>query len=293
MEKITVKEIFNINDPENFYVKLDKIDQFGIDTKSLYINDKEKLLQEMAFHHDTNRPTKEATYNYVMDRAYTLHFIPYDEKNKLWLYVGAYYQTGKYDVKYGDHTTTYYKLQLKEEYSRLKGRLIVHFDRKPGTRQVRAGLETDFADRLTLHSILEQEISNVKFRNYQNIHLTYSQLKSIITNNDQKWFTALSTINAVYLQTDKKTGKQYVGSAYGRDKLWGRWKQYVETYHGGNKSLKELYEKEGSQYFEDNFTYSLLEVVPNSRKDMSNLVIERESWWKIALQSREFGYNNN
>lgn len=293
MEKITVREILNINDPENFYVKLDKIDQFGIDTKSLYINDKEKLLQEMAFHHDTNRPTKEATYNYVMDRDYTLHFIPYDEKNKLWLYVGAYYQTGKYDVEYDNHTTTYYKLQLEEQYSRLKGRLIVHFERKPGTRQVRAGLETDFADRLTLHSILEQEISNVKFRDYQNIHLTYPQLKSIITNNDQKWFTALSTINAVYLQTDKKTGKQYVGSAYGRDKLWGRWKQYVETYHGGNKSLKELYEKEGSKYFEDNFIYTLLEVVPNSRKDMSNLVIERESWWKIILQSREFGYNNN
>lgn len=293
MQKITVREILNINDPENFYVKLDKIDQFGIDTKSLYINDKEKLLQEMAFHHDTNRPTENATYNYVMDRAYTLHFIPYDEKNKLWLYVGAYYQTGKYNVEYENHTTTYYKLQLEEQYSRMKGRLIVHFDRKPGTRQVRAGLETDFADRLTLHSILEQEISNIKFRDYQNIHLTYPQLKSIITNNDQKWFTALSTINAVYLQTDKKTGKQYVGSAYGRDKLWGRWKQYVETYHGGNKSLKELYEKEGPQYFEDNFTYSLLEVVPNSRKDMSNLVIERESWWKIVLQSREFGYNNN
>lgn len=112
MEKITVREILNINDPKNFYVKLDKIDQFGIDTKSLYINDKQKLLQEMAFHHDTNRPTKKATYNYVMDRAYTLHFIPYDEKNKLWLYVGAYYQTGKYNVEYENHTTTYYKLQL-------------------------------------------------------------------------------------------------------------------------------------------------------------------------------------
>lgn len=211
----------------------------------------------------------------------------------MWLYVGAYYQTGTYDVKYENHTTTYYKLQLEEQYSRLKGRLIVHFDRKPGTRQVRAGLETDFADRLTLHSILEQEISNVKFRDYQNIHLTYPQLKSIIKNNDQKWFTALSTINAIYLQTDKKNGKQYVGSAYGKDKLWGRWKQYVETYHGGNKSLKELYKKEGPQYFEENFTYSLLEVVSNSRKDMSNLVIERESWWKIVLQSREFGYNNN
>ena len=293
MQKITVQEILNINDPENFYVKLDKIDQFGIDTKSLYINDKNQLLQELSFHHDTNRPTKNATYNYVMDQDYTLHFIPYDDKNNLWLFVGAYYQTGTYDVKYDNHTSTYYKLQLEEKYSRLKGRLIVHFDRKKGTRHVRGGLETDLANRMTLHSILEQKISNIKFRDYQNVHLTYPQLKSIITNTDPTWQNALSAINAIYLQTDKKTGKQYVGSAYGRDKLWGRWKQYVETYHGGNKSLKELYEKEGPQYFEDNFTYSLLEVVPNSRKDMSNLVIERESWWKIILQSRKFSYNNN
>ena len=43
INKITIQEILNIQDPENFYVKLDKIDQFGIDTKSLYINDKNQL----------------------------------------------------------------------------------------------------------------------------------------------------------------------------------------------------------------------------------------------------------
>ena len=39
METVVLQEILNIQNPEDFYVKLDKIDQFGIDTKSPYIND--------------------------------------------------------------------------------------------------------------------------------------------------------------------------------------------------------------------------------------------------------------
>ena len=100
MEKVVLQEILNIQNPEDFYVKLDKIDQFGIDTKSLYINDQPKLLEEMGYYHDTGRKTKKAHWNYVMDRPYTIHLIPYDEANKLWLFVGAYSQSGTYQKEY-------------------------------------------------------------------------------------------------------------------------------------------------------------------------------------------------
>ena len=36
-----------------------------------------------------------------------------------------------------------------------------------------------------------------------------------------------------------------------------------------------------------------LEQLSNNHKDIGNTVIGRESWWKIALQTREFGYNCN
>ena len=28
----------------------------------------------------------------------------------------------------------------------------------------------------------------------------------------------------------------YVGSAYGKDSIWNRWKNYIEKDHGGNKN---------------------------------------------------------
>lgn len=293
MEKVVLQEILNIQNPEDFYVKLDKIDQFGIDTKSLYINDQPKLLEEMGYYHDTGRKTKKAHWNYVMDRPYTIHLIPYDEANKLWLFVGAYSQSGTYQKEYKNGTTTYYKLNLAPEHSKLKGRLVVKFERPDASQHMRIGLETPTAQGFTLHSILEREISSVEFQDYRNVRLTYQELKSIIKNQNPTWKTALSHLNAIYLQTDTKTGKLYVGSAYGKQKLWGRWSEYVDTYHGGNKALKELFEKEGASYFEDNFTYTLLEVLPSDNKEIGNTVISRESWWKIALQTREFGYNCN
>lgn len=288
-----LQEILNIQNPEDFYVKLDKIDQFGIDTKSLYINNQQKLKEEMGYLHDTLRKNEKPHWNYVMDRPYTIHLIPYDEANKLWLFVGAYSQSGTYQKEYEDRVTTYYELNLAPEHSKLKGRLIVKFERLDGSQHVRIGLESTTAQGFTLHSILEREISSVEFQDYRNVRLTYQELKSIIKNQNPTWKTALSHLNAVYLQTDTKTGKLYVGSAYGKQKLWGRWTEYVETYHGGNKALKELFEKEGARYFEENFTYTLLEVLPNNHKDSGNTVIGRESWWKIALQTREFGYNCN
>lgn len=293
METVVLQEILNIQNPEDFYVKLNKIDQFGIDTKSLYINDQPKLLEQMGYLYDTLRKTDKPHWNYVMDRPYTIHLIPYDESNKLWLFVGAYSQSGTYQQTYEDRVTTYYKLNLAPELSKLKGRLIVKFERPSGSQHVRIGLESVTAQGFTLHSILEREISSVEFQDYRNVRLTYQELKSIIKNQNPTWKTALSHLNAIYLQTDTKTGKQYVGSAYGKQKLWGRWTEYVETYHGGNKALKELFEKEGASYFEDYFTYMLLEVLPSDNKEIGNTVISRESWWKIALQTREFGYNCN
>ena len=293
METVVLQEILNIQNPEDFYVKLNKIDQFGIDTKSLYINDQPKLLEQMGYLYDTLRKTNKPHFNYVMDRPYTIHLIPYDEANKLWLFVGAYSQSGTYQQTYEDRVTTYYKLNLAPEHSKLKGRLIVKFERPDGSQHVRIGLESVTAQGFTLHSILEREISSVEFQDYRNVRLTYQELKSIIKNQNPTWKTALSHLNAIYLQTDTKTGKQYVGSAYGKQKLWGRWTEYVETYLGGNKALKELFEKEGASYFEDYFTYMLLEVLPSDNKEIGNTVISRESWWKIALQTREFGYNCN
>ena len=97
---------------------------------------------------------------------------------------------------------------------------------------------------------------------------------------------------AVYLITDNKTGKLYVGSAtaqYGM--LLQRWSNYVSDGHGGNEGLKAVVQEHGFDYVKANFQYSILENY-NARMD-DNYILKRESWWKEALRSREFGYNKN
>ena len=161
------------------------------------------------------------------------------------------------------------------EYA-LTGRTIVrHFDR--------------YAAELKVRQILPGKYDNDDFPGYDNVKLSYSDLKRVIVRKD--WSAALGNQKAVYLITDKKTGKLYVGSATGEEMLLQRWSQYVADGHGGNKKLKELVEQEKISYVENNFQYSILENY-NGRID-DKIVLRRESWWKEVLQSRQHGYNAN
>lgn len=49
--------------------------------------------------------------------------------------------------------------------------------------------------------------------------------------------------------------------------------------------------REDTEYVKKNFQYSILENY-NSKVD-SDEILERESWWKETLQTRNFGYNRN
>jgi len=50
----------------------------------------------------------------------------------------------------------------------------------------------------------------------------------------------LAAVAGVYLIVDRKTGKQYVGSASGEGGILSRWRSYADTGHGGNKRLIDL-----------------------------------------------------
>ena len=41
----------------------------------------------------------------------------------------------------------------------------------------------------------------------------------------ENWYTALSSVNAIYLISDLEDGQLYVGSAYNKDGLLGRWRE--------------------------------------------------------------------
>ena len=129
------------------------------------------------------------------------------------------------------------------------------------------------------------------FPGFLDIFVTYEELREIINEpiRYSNWQDEMFSVNAIYLITDTKDGRMYVGSTSGRNGLLGRWRNYVRTKHGGNKELKEKLERHPRRYLD--FKFSVLEVLP---KDMDVTEIHRkETLWKEKLKTKEYGMNSN
>ncbi|GAG38250.1 unnamed protein product, partial [marine sediment metagenome] len=143
---------------------------------------------------------------------------------------------------------------------------------------------------LIVSEIRDQRMSVGDFPGYNAVLLSYRLLCTIVREDLPSWKSVLSNVSGVYIITDNKTGKHYIGSAYGGDGIWQRWVRYAENGHGGNKELKQLLKKRGKGYVQ-NFQLSILEICDlNASEDY---VVSRESHWKDVVRSREFGYNKN
>lgn len=176
-----------------------------------------------------------------------------------------------------------------DEYKKYYGRVIVKYHK---TFQTQGIYYEKVCDELIVNQILPVTFDGYDFPGYDNVRLTYRQLETIIHQNKKDWVAALENQKAVYLITDTNNGKLYVGSTtsnYGM--LLQRWSSYVTDGHGGNKELMELVKREGFDYVKEHFQYSILENY-NAKVD-DHVILARESWWKMTLQSRKFGYNSN
>lgn len=103
--------------------------------------------------------------------------------------------------------------------------------------------------------------------------------------------TALEKITGIYCLTDTNTGKLYIGSASGEGGVAQRWGNYLESKHGGNVKLRELYNRKGSEYFEKYFRFTLIEYFGLSYDH--DKIIEREQYWKKCFDTIKNGYNDN
>ena len=182
-----------------------------------------------------------------------------------------------------------YKGVELSEYSQYFGRVIIKYHK---TAQTQGMFYNTVCEDLEVLEILPNVFDGDEFPGYDKVCLSYAQLQSIIERQRKSWIAALENQKAVYLITDKCNGKLYVGSATSDNgMLLSRWTSYVKCGHGGNVKLKKLIEEQGFDYIKQNFQYSILENF-NARVD-DRVILEREAWWKEALQSRGFGYNDN
>lgn len=178
----------------------------------------------------------------------------------------------------------WYEARVVSEFAKLFGRIIVNYH---NTVQNLIRRPEVIIHQMEVVELLSTQLADRDFPGYANVTVTWRQLQQVVQRGNREWQTALQNQKGIYLITDTKTGKQYVGSAYGQQMLWGRWRAYVETGHGGNVELMKL----PVSYIQEHFQYAILEIADGKSPD--NYILAREKWWKQALRTQEFGYNAN
>ena len=186
------------------------------------------------------------------------------------------------------HGVNYEGLEI-EKFRPLYGRVVIKYHK---TSQQQGRAYESIKDELEVLQLLPSVYDGEDFPGYDKVRLSFAQLANIVSRRKKDWISALENQKAVYLITDRHSGKLYVGSATAeKGMLLQRWSAYVATGHGENVELKKLVEREGFDYVKKNFQYSILENY-NAKID-DQVVLARESWWKETLDSRVHGYNEN
>jgi hypothetical protein len=178
----------------------------------------------------------------------------------------------------------WYDLERLTEFSDLEDRVVI--DWGPSTRSWHQWLRSnrEVVEVLPVGYVKE-------FPGYLDFILSYDELRAIVLNPiaNREWHRMLRAVAGVYLQIDRASGRQYVGSACGEGGILQRWSNYVQTRHGGNKLLRELLANGTSS--EKSFEFTLLQTMPRTATPAEVVACERLH--KRKLGSRVHGLNSN
>ena len=193
-------------------------------------------------------------------------------------------QKGAWPAKWSRKAKFYYNLERDHRFDHLIDRLTIDWGR--GRNWVQHFRPVPVVE------ISAPGRALAPFRDYSEFSISYRQLQWLTSRPEshRDWHSALSAVAGVYLILDEKKGTQYVGSAYGPDGVWGRWRSYSKTGHCGNKLLKKLV-KGNPKHYPEKFRFSILQVLPKSMEKSE--VIDREALFKNKLGSRAHGLNAN
>jgi len=131
---------------------------------------------------------------------------------------------------------------------------------------------------------------------YSQIDISLADLRQIYNHEaaNSTWRDKLSAVGGIYLLTDYKNRKLYVGQANGQTNgqrgFWGRWKDYAAgRFDTGIKAAIDA-----NEFTPDSVRVSVLEVIGigHGSRDLMN---KQESAWKVRLCARDAdnGYNRN
>jgi hypothetical protein len=172
-------------------------------------------------------------------------------------------------------TSLWFDLEPLKFYSEWKGKLVIRWSGERAFFQRSDSKENKFE----ILAITEDSILIPGMPEWNQLILTWNELKEL----PKKWYDKLSQWRGIYYILDDSDGKGYVGSAYGKENLHGRWCNYAESGHGDNTKLLNRNP--------ENFWFSILERVSPDAEEVD--VISKENTWKDRLHTRKFGLNGN
>lgn len=187
-----------------------------------------------------------------------------------------------------------YNLTLMNDYQEYIKRLIIKID-KPIGRNLYNRLYERVQEQLNPE--VYEIAPNIKlghFPGYQNVRMSHKEMQQVLLREEPSWKSALSYVKGIYVITDKSNGKLYIGSASGNtDGIWQRWLGYahLENMTGGNKELNNILLEKGKVHIQKHFQYSILEIFDTRTK--SEIIIERENYWKSVFDTKKHGMNHN
>lgn len=124
----------------------------------------------------------------------------------------------------------------------------------------------------------------VPFPGFDRLVLDHDELQAVMREHRYtSWLTALSSVIGIYLITDTRDGRQYVGKADGGESIRQRWAAYATNGHGGNIELRRL--------DPTSFRFSVLRVFDPATP--TRVIDAAESHFKHALDTRRHGLNRN
>ena len=222
------------------------------------------------------------------NRQFIFALMQFHHENDSWLF-GGVYQVVQLHYNIENPSKSKYQVELTSQGEDFVGRLKIRYRYKSMSPRVK--LENHF-ENFVVREILPEPFTGGKFPGYENIDLSFSELETIVRNERADWRSALENAKGVYLLTDTRTERKYVGSAYGEQGIWSRWSNYIHTGHGGNVELRDLIQDAGHAYCRANFRFALLEFRWSMTPD--DTVLAREAHWKRVLLTRdEGGLNRN
>lgn len=284
MKKIQLRDIWPIDDVQDYKVHFGCSNKDGVRPLDEWVCNSKKWEGWQKSYLGRND----------FNRAYIFSLMDFYPEKDIWLFGGIFRVIGLRVT--GPHKKDKeYEVEPEERGKQFIGRLKLRrrLDRNDG-RARRVNLEGHY-DEFVVSAILAEPYSGRTFPGYEGVDIPFGELESLMRRDRSDWKTALASVNGVYLITDENDdniGKHYVGSAYGEQGLWGRWKNYVETGHGGNQGLRRVTGEDGVGYARRHFRFTLLDFF--AFKTPKEVVLSRETFWKEVLLTRgKYGLNEN